>query len=75
MWLFFESFNRKAFVQAAGIDAEFLYKTTDYWYSEFERTIRWNDPDLGIDWPLGEEPVLSAKDRLGIRFADAETFA
>ena len=44
--------------------AEFLYKCTDFYYPEYERSIRWNDPGLGIDWPLvnGEAPVLSAKD-------------
>ena len=42
--------------------AEFLYKTTDYYAPELERSILWNDPDLAIKWPLREEPVLSAKD-------------
>ncbi len=54
--------------------AEFLYKATDYWHPEFERTIAWNDPDLGIPWPLTGEPVLSAKDRLGLRLKDAEVY-
>lgn len=55
--------------------AEFLYKTTDYWAPEHERTIVWNDPDLSIDWPLdGEEPVLSGKDRQGKAFRDADLF-
>jgi len=54
--------------------AEFLYKTTDYWYPEFERTIRWNDPDLGIAWPLAGEPQLSAKDQAGVAFRQAEVF-
>ena len=52
--------------------AEFLYKATDFWYPEFERTIAYNDPDLAISWPLESEPVLSAKDKAGIRFKDAE---
>jgi dTDP-4-dehydrorhamnose 3,5-epimerase len=55
--------------------AEFLYKTTDYWSPEHERTISWNDPDLAIDWPLnGEEPLLSGKDRQGKPFREAEFF-
>ena len=54
--------------------AEFLYKTTDYWFPEFERTIAWNDPDLGIPWPLANEPQLSAKDKVGARLKDAEVF-
>jgi dTDP-4-dehydrorhamnose 3,5-epimerase len=45
--------------------AEFLYKTTDYWAPAHERTILWNDPTLAIDWPLTDEPNLSAKDRAG----------
>jgi dTDP-4-dehydrorhamnose 3,5-epimerase len=46
--------------------AEFLYKTTDYWYSEFERSLLWSDPALGIEWPIakGQEPVLAEKDKL-----------
>jgi dTDP-4-dehydrorhamnose 3,5-epimerase len=54
--------------------AEFLYKTTDYWAPEFERTVVWNDPDLGIDWPLSGEPLLAAKDKAGSRFRDAEVY-
>lgn len=55
--------------------AEFLYKTTDYWYQEHERCIRWNDPALAVDWKLEAEPVLSAKDAQGKTLADAELFA
>jgi dTDP-4-dehydrorhamnose 3,5-epimerase len=52
--------------------AEFLYKTTDYWYPEHERCIRWDDADLAIAWPLhGAEPRLSAKDAAGVTFAEA----
>jgi dTDP-4-dehydrorhamnose 3,5-epimerase len=58
-----------------GDSAEMLYKTTDYWSPEHERTIRWDDPALGIVWPLQAEPILSAKDRLGVSFAAAETYA
>ena len=50
--------------------AEVLYKTTDYWAPEFERTLLWNDPDLGINWPLSGEPILAAKDKAGSRFRD-----
>jgi dTDP-4-dehydrorhamnose 3,5-epimerase len=54
--------------------AEFLYKTTDYWAPEHERSVAWNDPDIGIAWPLAGEPVLSAKDKAGVRLRDAEVF-
>lgn len=54
--------------------AEFLYKTTDYWAPEFERTVLWNDPDLAIDWPLAGEPILAAKDQAGRRLRDAEVY-
>ncbi len=54
--------------------AEFLYKTTDYWAPEFERTVLWNDPHLAIDWPLMGEPILAAKDRAGSRLLDAEAY-
>lgn len=55
--------------------AEFLYKTTDYWAPEHERSILWNDPELKIDWPLQGEPLLSAKDAAGKPFREAEVFA
>lgn len=55
--------------------AEVLYKATDYYAPEFERTIIWNDPDISIDWPIQGEPVLSAKDRRGSVFRDAEVFS
>ena len=54
--------------------AEVLYKTSDYWAPEHERTIAWNDPDLAIDWPVDGEPILSVKDRAGLRLRDAEVF-
>lgn len=54
--------------------AEFLYKTTDYWAPEHERALRWNDPAIGIEWPLTSEPQLSAKDSQAKLLADAETF-
>lgn len=55
--------------------AEFLYKTTDYWAPQFERSILWNDPAIGIDWPLEGTPLLSGKDQLGTPLAEAEVFA
>lgn len=55
--------------------AQFLYKTTDYWYPEFERSIIWNDPEIGIEWPIDFEPKLAAKDAAGTRFAQAEVYA
>jgi dTDP-4-dehydrorhamnose 3,5-epimerase len=54
--------------------AEFLYKTTDYYASEFERSIIWNDPDIAIKWPLDVEPTLSAKDQQAKTLATAEQF-
>ena len=54
--------------------ADFLYKTTDYWAPEYERCIAWNDPAIGIEWPLSGEPVLSEKDRKGSLLADAEVY-
>lgn len=55
-------------------DAEFLYKTTDYYAPSHERTIAWNDPQIGIAWPLAGAPLLSAKDQAGVRLKDAEVF-
>jgi dTDP-4-dehydrorhamnose 3,5-epimerase len=55
--------------------AEFLYKTTDYYAPEFERSLRWNDPALAIDWPLDGEPQLSAKDQAALPLAECEVFA
>jgi len=55
--------------------AEFLYKATDFYAPRFERTIRWDDPDLAIEWPLSGAPQLSAKDMSGTRFRDAEVYA
>lgn len=54
--------------------AEFLYKTTDYYAPEHERSLLWNDPELGIDWPLDTLPQLSAKDQAGKLLRDAELF-
>lgn len=54
--------------------AEFLYKTTDYYAPQHERCIRWDDPALGIKWPSGISPLLSAKDEQGVLFSNAEVF-
>lgn len=55
--------------------AEVLYKTTDYYAPQYERSILWNDPDLSITWPLeGEQPILSKKDKDGQVFKAAEVF-
>jgi dTDP-4-dehydrorhamnose 3,5-epimerase len=55
--------------------AEVLYKTTDYWYPEHERSLLWSDAALGIEWPLSGEPQLAAKDVAGRMLADCEVFA
>ena len=55
--------------------AEFLYKTTDYYAPEFERSLLWNDPALAIDWPLAGAPLLSVKDKAGVYLAQADNFA
>jgi dTDP-4-dehydrorhamnose 3,5-epimerase len=58
--------------------AEFLYKTTNYWAPQYERTLLWNDPAIGIKWPLsglqGRDPILSAKDAAGIPLSEAEVY-
>lgn len=54
--------------------AEFLYKTTDYWAPEHERSLAWNDPEVAIQWPLDGNPVISAKDQQGTSWADIECF-
>jgi dTDP-4-dehydrorhamnose 3,5-epimerase len=54
--------------------AEVLYKLSDFWFPEHERTLLWNDPALGIAWPLEGAPVLSEKDRQGVKLAQAELF-
>ncbi|GAB1392833.1 dTDP-4-dehydrorhamnose 3,5-epimerase [Rhodocyclaceae bacterium] len=55
--------------------AEFLYKTTDYYFPEHERSLLWNDPAVGIVWPLVGEPQLAKKDAAGLPLAEAEVFA
>jgi dTDP-4-dehydrorhamnose 3,5-epimerase len=54
--------------------AEFLYKSTDYWYPEHERSLLWNDQTIGIEWPIEFEPQLAAKDQVGKLLAQAELF-
>ena len=81
----FGDFTRVSIIEASHVDAgtayvaanryqmqdnaPYLYKTTDYWYPEFERTLLWNDPALGIDWPLTGAPPLAAKDSAGAALA------
>ena len=54
--------------------ADFLYKATEYYAPKLERTILWNDPDLGIEWPLAGHPILSAKDAAAKTFCEADVF-
>ena len=54
--------------------AEFLYKTTDFYAPQHECCLKWDDPTVGINWPLQGEPVLSAKDNLGLSLQDAQKF-
>ena len=54
--------------------AEFLYKTTDFWHPEHERTLLWNDPGIGVAWPITGEPQLAPKDAAGKRLHEAEIF-
>ena len=55
-------------------DTEFLYKTTDYYAPQHERCVRWDDPAIGIVWPLLAAPMLSAKDQVGLDLSAAEIF-
>jgi dTDP-4-dehydrorhamnose 3,5-epimerase len=55
-------------------NTEFLYKTTDYYAPQHERCIRWDDPAIGIDWPITQAPILSGKDQLGLALTQAEVF-
>lgn len=55
--------------------AELLYKTTDYYAPELDRSIRWNDPEIAIEWPIDGDPILSAKDAGAPYLRDAEVFA
>jgi len=76
--------NKKQFWVPAGFahgfvvlsdTADFLYKTTDYYAPEYERSILWNDPSLNIDWKITGEPILSAKDKSAVTLEEAEVFA
>lgn len=55
--------------------AEFLYKTTDYWYPEHERSLLWSDPTVAISWPIDTAPQLAAKDAAGKLLGEADVFA
>ena len=55
--------------------ADLLYKVTDYYSPEHDRAIRWDDPTIGIEWPIEGEPIVSDKDRDAPYLHDAETFA
>ena len=54
--------------------AHVLYKATEFYAPDLERTIVWNDPDLKIDWQLHDQPIISAKDRLGVALRQAEVY-
>lgn len=54
--------------------ADLLYKCTDLYAPEHDRTLKWDDPDVGVDWPLEGPPLLSAKDQAGIPLRDADTY-
>ncbi len=56
-------------------EAEVIYKTTDYFAAEHDRAIRWDDPDLAIEWPLSDPPILSAKDASAPGLREADVFA
>jgi len=75
--------NKRLFWLPAGLahgfyvlseSADFVYKATDYYAPQFERTVLWNDSDLGIVWPLKGEPILSGKDAVGKTFRESEVF-
>ena len=56
--------------------AELIYKSTDYYAPQWERTILWNDPEIGIEWPLlnGQDPILSTRDTQGPLLSEADLF-
>jgi dTDP-4-dehydrorhamnose 3,5-epimerase len=55
-------------------DTEYLYKVTDYYAPQHERCIRWDDPAIGIEWPITQAPILSGKDQLGVALSQAKVF-
>ena len=55
-------------------NTEFLYKTTDYYAPQHERCICWDDPAIGVEWPIAQAPILSGKDQLGVALSEAEVF-
>ena len=55
-------------------DTEYLYKVTDYYAPQHERCIRWDDPAIGIEWPVTQAPILSGKDQQGVALLQAEVF-
>jgi dTDP-4-dehydrorhamnose 3,5-epimerase len=55
-------------------NTEFLYKTTDYYAPQYERCIRWDDPAIGVEWPVSQPPILSVKDQQGLLLSQAEVF-
>lgn len=54
--------------------AEFLYKTTDYWFAEHERSLIWNDPEVAVEWPIDFLPQLAAKDQNGAFLKNADKY-
>jgi dTDP-4-dehydrorhamnose 3,5-epimerase len=60
--------------RVASEGAQVLYKATDFYHPECERTLAWNDPEVNVDWQLEGDPIVSAKDALGVLFVKAETF-
>jgi dTDP-4-dehydrorhamnose 3,5-epimerase len=58
--------------QVLSESADLIYKTTEYYAPQFERTIVWNDPDLNIEWPISQQPVISEKDLRGMQFRKAD---
>ena len=55
--------------------AEFLYKTTDYWAPEHERSLAWNDETVGVEWPYAGAPILSMKDQTAVKLSEADLFS
>ena len=60
--------------QVTSESAEVIYKVTDFWHPEYERTLLWSDPDVGVQWPLSTQPLLAAKDASGQMLGEVEPF-